>query len=816
MMLMMQLKLSKKEFAQETKDLLLQAGAAKSSSTNIVNTVSTPVSTVSPYGGLSFTESNPITGQRLTLEIPALEEIYDNPTDGIFTHSSYDDEGAVADFTNLEHVVNVSPIPTSRIKSIHPATLILRDPQSAVQTRSKVTKSYGAHAFIQKVWILVDLPYGKKAIGTKWVYRNKKDNRGVMVRNKARLVAQGYKQEQGIDYDEVFAPMARIEAIRIFLAFTSYMGFIVYQMDMKSAFPYGKIDEETAFSTQLWTQKALVRDEEASDVELLYIVNPKTSHLSTVKKIFRYLKGKPKLGLWYPRVSLFDLEAYSDSDYAGANLDRTIAQQNPVFHSKTKHTAIRHHFIRDAYEKKLIQVLKIHTNDNVADLLTKAFDVSRGFWWVIKGGQYPVIRSLSGNEGGMNTQASLNGDEKDQTVLGKDYSNILIADSLLKTIWFINAPCYGIEALASPKANAICCDAEEMRCKFKIESERLVDRDGLIGRVTQKMNRELCFHCLNSSRPQTQREQLGDASIEIHAYTQALKKVEAQLVAHQQSQLWYEENIRFMKIDLDDKTDVLTYHKKLLAEAKKVKEDLKAKSKNTQPSWKKSGKPAKSQISANDKFGLVYWSYQILRHPEMHACSTPTPPPMTGNYMPSGPDIEIDYSQFTYGPKQSQTSESKTQTSDFDTCESDCSVETHESLPEQTVNEPKVVSQPKVWSDAPIIEEYESDSADSNVSHNQQKKRTPRIAKKASEKLLGKLQALPTNAAKKVNTVKPIVNNAIPKSDFHKSVLPFRKSLNRTTTLRTNFSYQKVNTAKVNAVSAVRGKRETAVKLVIC
>ncbi|GJV38620.1 hypothetical protein Tco_1411097 [Tanacetum coccineum] len=60
---------------------------------------------------------------------------------------------------------------------------------------------------------------------------------------------------------------------------------------------------------------------------------------------------------------------------------------------------------------------------------------------------------------------------QDQTVLGKDYSNLLIADSLLKTIWFINAPCYGNEALASPKANGICCDAEEMRCKFKIESE---------------------------------------------------------------------------------------------------------------------------------------------------------------------------------------------------------------------------------------------------------------------------------------------------------------------------------------------------------
>ncbi|GKD29466.1 putative ribonuclease H-like domain-containing protein, partial [Tanacetum coccineum] len=97
---------------------------------------------------------------------------------------------------------------------------------------------------IQKVWTLVDLPYGKKAIGTKWVYRNKKDERGIVVRNKARLVAQGYKQEEGIDYDEVFAPVARIEAIRLFLAYASFMNFIVYQMDVKSAFLYGTIEEE--------------------------------------------------------------------------------------------------------------------------------------------------------------------------------------------------------------------------------------------------------------------------------------------------------------------------------------------------------------------------------------------------------------------------------------------------------------------------------------------------------------------------------------------------------------------------------------------
>ncbi|GJT50374.1 putative ribonuclease H-like domain-containing protein [Tanacetum coccineum] len=529
----------RKESARCTKDLLLQAGAARATNDS---------------------------------QIPALEDIYDNLSDGIFTNASYDDEGVVADFTNLETTVNVIPIPTSRIHSIHPTTQILGDPTLAVQTRSKIEPKKISQAIedgswvdamqeellqfkIQKVWILVDLSFGKKATGTKWVYRNKKDERGVVVRNKARLVAQGYRQEEGIDYNEVFAPVARIEAIRIFLAFASYMGFIVYQIDVKSAFLYGTIDEEvyvsqplgfvdpkfpkkvynkclyglhssrrhwvyvddiifgsikkswcdefealmksrfqmssmgelTFFlglqvkqkedgifisqdkyvaeilkkfdfasvktaSTPIETQKSLTKDEEAADVDvhlyrsmigsLMYLtasrpdimfavcacsrfqVTPKTSHLHAVKRIFRYLKGKPKLGLWYPRVSSFDLEAYSDSDYAGANLDRksttggcqflgrrliswqckkqtivatstTEAEyvaaanccgqvlwiqnqmldygfnfmntkiyidnesticivKNPVFHSKIKHIEIRHHFIRDAYEKKLI------------------------------------------------------------------------------------------------------------------------------------------------------------------------------------------------------------------------------------------------------------------------------------------------------------------------------------------------------------------------------------------------------------------------------------------------------------------------------
>ncbi|GJV52848.1 hypothetical protein Tco_1448589 [Tanacetum coccineum] len=252
-----------------------------------------------------------------------------------------------------------------------------------------------------------------------------------------------------------------------------------------------------------------------------------------------------------------------------------------------------------------------------------------------------------------------------------------------------------------------------------------------------------------------QREQLGDASIEIQAYTQALKKVEAQLVAHQKNQLWYEEKIRFMKIDLDDKTDVLTYHKKLLAEAVKEKEELKTKLENFQSSSKGLSKLLNSQMSTRDKSGLGYGdqvhngvlSYEnevfqsvfdsrssdvedspvhdrFANVEGMHA----VPPPMTGNYMPSRPDREVDDSMFTYGPKQSKTSESDTQTSNFDSCKSNSSVKTLEFVPEPVVVEPKVVSQPKVWFDAPIIEEYESDSDDEYVIQPSKEQEKPSFA----------------------------------------------------------------------------------------
>nr|GEU53291.1 putative reverse transcriptase, RNA-dependent DNA polymerase [Tanacetum cinerariifolium] len=225
----------RKEATHETQDV-------NTNNTNLLNSVSAPVSAVGSSRALNDDEPSYPDDPSM----PHLEDIYSSPSVGIFTDLSYDDKCVVTNFNNLEITVTISLTPTTRIHTIHPKTQILGDPLSAVQTRSKVHKNSEARALfkIQKVWILIDLPFGKKAIGTKWVYRNKKDERGVVVRNKARLVAQGHRQEEEIDYDEVFAPVARIEAIRIFLAFVSYMGFIVYQMDVKSAFLYGTFDEE--------------------------------------------------------------------------------------------------------------------------------------------------------------------------------------------------------------------------------------------------------------------------------------------------------------------------------------------------------------------------------------------------------------------------------------------------------------------------------------------------------------------------------------------------------------------------------------------
>ncbi|GJZ02810.1 retrovirus-related pol polyprotein from transposon TNT 1-94 [Tanacetum coccineum] len=141
-----------------------------------------------------------------------------------------------------------------------------------------------------KVWTLVPHPYRKIAIGSKYVFRNKKDKHGITTKNKSRHVAQGYSKEEGINYDETFALVARMKAIRIFLAFTIYMNFKVYQTDVKSAFLNGKLKKEVYVK-----QPPGFESSEFPDYVFLcarYQSNPKELYLTAVKRILRYLKEK--------------------------------------------------------------------------------------------------------------------------------------------------------------------------------------------------------------------------------------------------------------------------------------------------------------------------------------------------------------------------------------------------------------------------------------------------------------------------------------------------------------------------------------------
>nr|GEV01925.1 retrovirus-related Pol polyprotein from transposon TNT 1-94 [Tanacetum cinerariifolium] len=405
--------------------------AANTNGTNRLNTVSSPVNAVSS----SFTTVDP---RRERTQRNEFESMFGQDKDAnskrMFTRVSV----ARSTYVNLGRSIHVNDatlpnadLPTDPLMPDLEDTADLQDTEVFSGTYDDEVEGVVADfnnlkLTTVKVWRLVDLPKGKHAIGTKWVYRNKKDEGGIVVRNKTRLVAQGHTQEEVINYDEVFAPVATIEAIRLFLAYASFMGFIVYQMDVKSAFLYGTIEKEvyvcqplgfedphflnkvykvekslyglhqaprawydTFFtyllenrlrrwiidkilfikkdkvktaSTPIETNKALLKDEEAKDVDvhlyrsmigsLMYLtasrpdimfaicdcarfqVTPKVSHLHAVKRIFRYLKGQPKLRLWYPRDSPIDLEAFLDSDYAGASLDRKSTTGGCQFLSK--------------------------------------------------------------------------------------------------------------------------------------------------------------------------------------------------------------------------------------------------------------------------------------------------------------------------------------------------------------------------------------------------------------------------------------------------------------------------------------------------
>ncbi|GJR33003.1 putative ribonuclease H-like domain-containing protein [Tanacetum coccineum] len=438
-------------------------------STNCVSAVSSPVNIVGTkdvdvnstnsiyttcplvnFDWLSYINTNPPDDPKM----PNLENI------GIFS-GDYDDEYFVAggDMNNLESSMHVSPIATTRVHKDHLVEQIIRDLHSAPQIR-RMTKNSEEHDPSWREEMqdeLLQFKLQKMDVKSSFLYGNIEEE--VYVCQPLGFEDPDLPDRRGTIDKTLFIKKVKgdILLVQIYvddIIFGSTKKELCTEFEklMHKKFQMSSMGELTFFlgliaSTPMETSKPLLKDAEAEDVDvhlyrsmigsLMYLtasrpdimfvvcacvrfqVTPKVSHLHVVKRIFRYLKGQPKLGLWYPKDSPFDLEAYFDSDYAGASLDmnsttgeyvaaancygqvlwiqnqmidygynfmntkifidneRTICiVENPVFHSKTKHIEIRHHFIRDSYEKRLIQVIKIHTGHNVADLLTKALDVS--------------------------------------------------------------------------------------------------------------------------------------------------------------------------------------------------------------------------------------------------------------------------------------------------------------------------------------------------------------------------------------------------------------------------------------------------------
>ncbi|GJS75009.1 putative ribonuclease H-like domain-containing protein [Tanacetum coccineum] len=424
------------------------------SNTNNVNVVGT--NEVNAVGGKTSIELP------FDPNMPALENY------SIFDLSKDDeDDGAEADMNNLDTTIQVSPIPTIRIHKDHPIDQVIW--RFAVSyTNKKDDKEFEGtweepKKIEEEVYVCQppgfkdpDFPDRVYKVETLSTYlldngfqRGKIDKTLFIKRHKGDiLLVQVY-------VDDIIFGSTKKELCFAFEKLThekfqmSSMGELTFFLGLQDK--DGKEVDVHMYRSMIGSLMCLTSSRPGIMFAVCacarYQVNPKVSYLHAVKRIFRYLKGQPKLGLWYPKDSSFDLVAYTDSDYAGASLDkksttggcqflrcRLISRQckkqtvvanytteaeyvaassycgqglwiqnqlldygynfmhtkifidnnsticiikNLVFHSKTKHIEIRHHFIRDCNVKKLIQMVKIHTDKNVANLLTKAFDVSR-------------------------------------------------------------------------------------------------------------------------------------------------------------------------------------------------------------------------------------------------------------------------------------------------------------------------------------------------------------------------------------------------------------------------------------------------------
>ncbi|GJX85485.1 retrovirus-related pol polyprotein from transposon TNT 1-94 [Tanacetum coccineum] len=236
-----------------------------------------------------------------------------------------------------------------------------------------------------QVWELVPRPEGNNIITLKWLRKNKCDAENIVVQNKTRLVVKGYMQEEGIDFEDLFAPVARLEAIRMFIAYVAHKNITIFQMDVKTTFLNGPLKEEVYVSQPegfidpefpnhvymlkkaLYGLKHLVHDADHAGCTAMSTAEAEYVSLSACCAQVIWMRTQLlDYGYKYNRIPM-----YCDSKSAIA------ISCNPVQHSKTKHIDIRYHFIKEHVEKGTVELYFVGTEYQLADLFTKALPKER-------------------------------------------------------------------------------------------------------------------------------------------------------------------------------------------------------------------------------------------------------------------------------------------------------------------------------------------------------------------------------------------------------------------------------------------------------
>ncbi|GJX30365.1 integrase, catalytic region, zinc finger, CCHC-type containing protein [Tanacetum coccineum] len=284
------------------------------------NANGSPSTTVISEGAPAVTES------LLPHQIP-LPDTSDSDVETLFDHvdsNVFDTYNAPETDSEASHSnsVNIDVTPNNQLPHVqkwtqaHPLENIIGDKDRPVvvyqeTARNRRNVDEEIHEFERlDVWILVPCPDNILIIPLKWIFKIKLDEYGDVLKNKARLVAKGYRQEAGIDFEESFAPVARLEAIRLFIAHAAKY-FVVSRPSIACV---------SSQESSLWALTSST-----------CVAKPTEMHLTAIKRIFRYLKGTIHMGLWYPKDSGFDLKAFADADYAGCHDTRRSTSGSAQF-----------------------------------------------------------------------------------------------------------------------------------------------------------------------------------------------------------------------------------------------------------------------------------------------------------------------------------------------------------------------------------------------------------------------------------------------------------------------------------------------------